>query len=139
MCRQYYNRCGAGVLGTVLFNFGFVTTVPSWINEKRSHVSVNKTYGTTISLASGLHSSQDASDIVADRVWFSSFCCNLVFFAIGIVSCMAFWPYLQGVATNNCCTPPFLSPSPPSSSSCCCCCCCCCRCCPALPRARSPA
>jgi hypothetical protein len=68
----------AGVLGTVLFNFGFVTTVPSWINEKRPSVSVNKT------------------------VWFSSFCCNLVFFAIGIIGCMAFGPYLAGVASNNC-------------------------------------
>lgn len=68
----------AGVLGTVLFNFGFVTTVPSWINEKRSDVSVNKT------------------------VWFSSFCCNIVFFAIGISGCMAFGPYLAGVASNNC-------------------------------------
>jgi hypothetical protein len=25
----------AGVLGTILFNFGFVTTVPSWVNEKK--------------------------------------------------------------------------------------------------------
>merc|ERR1719221_1904229 len=31
----------AAVLGTVLFNFGFVTTVPSWINEKRPRVSAN--------------------------------------------------------------------------------------------------
>jgi hypothetical protein len=45
--------------GTILFNFGFVTTVPSWVNEKKPHVSVNKT------------------------VWISTFCCNLVFFAIG--------------------------------------------------------
>ena len=49
----------AAVLGTILFNFGFVTTVPSWVNEKKPHVSVNKT------------------------VWISTFCCNLVFFAIG--------------------------------------------------------
>merc|ERR1719197_799644 len=25
----------AGVVGNILFNFGFVTTVPSWINEKK--------------------------------------------------------------------------------------------------------
>jgi hypothetical protein len=66
------------VLGTVLFNFGFVTTVPSWINEKRPHVSVNKT------------------------VWFASFMCNVIFFVIGIVGCMAFGPYLAGPASNNC-------------------------------------
>ncbi len=52
----------AAVLGTILFNFGFVTTVPSWVNEKKPHVSVNKT------------------------VWISTFCCNLVFFAIGAQS-----------------------------------------------------
>ena len=28
----------AAVLGTILFNFGFVTTVPSWINEKEPSV-----------------------------------------------------------------------------------------------------
>ena len=32
----------AAVLGTILFNFGFVTTVPSWVNEKKPGVSVNK-------------------------------------------------------------------------------------------------
>ena len=35
------------------------------------------------------------------QVWFSSFCCNLVFFSIGIIGCMAFAPYLAGVASNN--------------------------------------
>ena len=56
----------AAVLGTVLFNFGFVTTVPSWVNEKKPHVSVNKV------------------------VWVSTFCCNLVFFAIGATT--LHWP-----------------------------------------------
>ena len=68
----------AAVLGTILFNFGFVTTVPSWVNEKKPHVSVNKT------------------------VWLSTFCCNLVFFAIGVVGCMAWAPHLAGPATNSC-------------------------------------
>merc|ERR1712070_8659 len=32
----------AGVVGNILFNFGFVTTVPSWINEKKDGVPVNR-------------------------------------------------------------------------------------------------
>ena len=30
------------VLGTMMFAFTFVVTVPSWVNEKKEHVSVNK-------------------------------------------------------------------------------------------------
>lgn len=30
------------VLGTVIFNYAYVTTIPSWVNEKKPHVSVNK-------------------------------------------------------------------------------------------------
>jgi len=30
------------VLGTVIFNYAFVTTVPSWVNEKKGIVSINK-------------------------------------------------------------------------------------------------
>jgi hypothetical protein len=29
-------------LGTVIFNFAFVIFIPSWLNEKQPHVSVNK-------------------------------------------------------------------------------------------------
>ena len=68
----------AGVLGTILFNFGFVTTVPSWVNEKRPGVSVNK------------------------AVWLSSFLCIVIFFAIGIPGTMAFQDYLAGPATGSC-------------------------------------
>ena len=68
----------AGVLGTILFNFGFVTTVPSWVNEKRPSVSVNK------------------------AVWLSSFLCIVIFFVIGIPGCMAFQDYLAGPATGMC-------------------------------------
>lgn len=56
----------AGVIGTILFNFGFVTTVPSWVNEKKPDVSVNKT------------------------VWLSTLICNVVFFIVGIPGAMAF-------------------------------------------------
>lgn len=31
----------AGVLGTVIFNYAFVVTVPSWVNEKKPNVSPN--------------------------------------------------------------------------------------------------
>lgn len=30
------------VLGTIIFNYAFVVTVPSWVNEKRESVSINK-------------------------------------------------------------------------------------------------
>ena len=33
----------AGVLGGIFFNFGFVTTVPSWVNEKAPGVPINRT------------------------------------------------------------------------------------------------
>ena len=49
----------SAVLGTILFNFGFVTTIPSWVNEKKPDVSVNKV------------------------VWYSSFACVAIFFLIG--------------------------------------------------------
>ncbi|EGD79867.1 hypothetical protein PTSG_10151 [Salpingoeca rosetta] len=68
----------AGVLGTILFNFGFVTTVPSWVNEKRPSVSVNRV------------------------VWLSTFLCNAVFFIMGIPPAMAFSQYLAGPATGQC-------------------------------------
>ena len=35
----------AAVLGTILFNFGFVTTVPSWVNEKQARISWSRTGG----------------------------------------------------------------------------------------------
>ena len=37
------------VAGVVLFNYAFSVTVPSWLNEKRSDVSVNQVT-TTLSL-----------------------------------------------------------------------------------------
>ena len=30
------------MVGTLLFNFGFASCVPSWVNEKREGVSVNR-------------------------------------------------------------------------------------------------
>jgi len=33
--------------GSVMFNYGFVVMVPSWLNEKKQTVSVNKTMWTS--------------------------------------------------------------------------------------------
>jgi len=68
----------AGILGTVLFNFGFVTTVPSWVNEKRPHVSVNRT------------------------LWLSTTFCIAVYIAVGAAVAAAFGEVLQGTVTNTC-------------------------------------
>eukprot|EP00056_Hartaetosiga_gracilis_P022065 m.28030 g.28030 ORF g.28030 m.28030 type:complete len:612 (-) comp9419_c0_seq1:127-1962(-) len=68
----------AGVLGNILFNFGFVTTVPSWVNEKKKSVSVNKV------------------------VWLSTFLCIVIFFVMGVPPAMAFRDQLSGPATGNC-------------------------------------
>jgi len=41
---------GAGAtLGSILFNFAFVVTVPSWVNEKRKDVRIHETLSSTIS------------------------------------------------------------------------------------------
>ena len=38
-----------GLVGTVMFNYTFVTSIPSWVNEKKPRVSVNKSiWSTTI-------------------------------------------------------------------------------------------
>lgn len=68
----------AAWLGTILFNFGFVTTVPSWVNEKRPHVSVNRS------------------------IWTATTLCIGVFFAVGLPGALAFRDVLQGPSTNTC-------------------------------------
>eukprot|EP00441_Pelagodinium_beii_P021313 CAMPEP_0197677190 /NCGR_PEP_ID=MMETSP1338-20131121/87990_1 /TAXON_ID=43686 ORGANISM="Pelagodinium beii, Strain RCC1491" /NCGR_SAMPLE_ID=MMETSP1338 /ASSEMBLY_ACC=CAM_ASM_000754 /LENGTH=192 /DNA_ID=CAMNT_0043257981 /DNA_START=228 /DNA_END=803 /DNA_ORIENTATION=- len=68
----------AAVLGTVLFNFGFVTTVPSWVNEKHPRVSVNRS------------------------LWVSTILCIVVFFAVGISGGLAFQDVLQGPVSGTC-------------------------------------
>eukprot|EP00026_Physarum_polycephalum_P003313 Phypoly_transcript_03323.p1 GENE.Phypoly_transcript_03323~~Phypoly_transcript_03323.p1 ORF type:complete len:556 (+),score=48.61 Phypoly_transcript_03323:797-2464(+) len=35
-------RQQAGVLGTIMFNFAYITTIPSWVNEKKPSVSVHQ-------------------------------------------------------------------------------------------------
>ena len=56
----------------------FVTTVPSWVNEKRPEVSVNKT------------------------LWSATFLCNCIFFLMGIPGAMAYQAILAGPATGQC-------------------------------------
>jgi hypothetical protein len=68
----------AGVLGNILFNFGFVTTVPSWVNEKRPRVSTNYV------------------------LWISTFMCVVIFFVVGLPGAFAFSDVMQGPVTNTC-------------------------------------
>jgi hypothetical protein len=41
--------------GVVLFNFAYIITVPSWLNEKQNHVSVNKVVWNSSLLSTGLY------------------------------------------------------------------------------------
>jgi hypothetical protein len=68
----------AAWLGNILFNFGYVTTVPSWVNEKRPSVSTNKT------------------------LWVSTTACIGVFFGVGLIGALAYGDVLQGLVTNTC-------------------------------------
>ena len=68
----------AGVLGTILFNFGFVTTVPSWVNEKEPGTRVNPV------------------------MWSSTTLCVFIFCVMGIPPAIAFAPYLEGPVTGTC-------------------------------------
>lgn len=68
----------AGVIGNILFNFGFVTTVPSWINEKEEKVKVNKS------------------------LWLSTSLCIIIYLLIGLPGAYVFSDKLQGTVTNTC-------------------------------------
>lgn len=39
------------VLGTVVFNYAYVTTIPSWVNEKKPYVSINKSMWSSAALS----------------------------------------------------------------------------------------
>merc|ERR1712100_711775 len=67
-----------GVVGNILFNFGFVTTVPSWINEKAPNVSVNKS------------------------LWSATTICIFIYLAIGIPGAIVYSDVLQGPVSNTC-------------------------------------
>ncbi|CAE7307236.1 SPAC1F5.02, partial [Symbiodinium necroappetens] len=38
----------SSLVGTVLFNFAFTSTLPSWVNEKKAEVSVGATFWTVM-------------------------------------------------------------------------------------------
>lgn len=68
----------AGVVGNILFNFGFVTTVPSWINEKKDGVPVNRS------------------------LWWATTLCVIIYLVIGLPGAYVFADYLQGPVTATC-------------------------------------
>lgn len=73
-----YTGTQAGVLGNILFNFGFVTTVPSWVNEKRPRVSTNSV------------------------LWIATAMCVGIFFIVGLPGAFAFSDVMQGPVTGSC-------------------------------------
>jgi hypothetical protein len=46
----------SGLIGTVLFNFAFCSTLPSWVNEKRDDVSITMSFGITMAYVVILYS-----------------------------------------------------------------------------------
>eukprot|EP00927_Polykrikos_kofoidii_P042236 TRINITY_DN3609_c0_g1_i2.p1 TRINITY_DN3609_c0_g1~~TRINITY_DN3609_c0_g1_i2.p1 ORF type:complete len:456 (+),score=73.46 TRINITY_DN3609_c0_g1_i2:109-1368(+) len=61
----------SALIGTVFFNFSFISTLPSWVNEKHPDVSIIATFGTTM------------------------FYVVLVYSLIGVVGGMAFAPFFE--------------------------------------------
>lgn len=45
----------AQVLGTIIFNYSFIITVPSWINEKKPEVNITKSVWITTTAATSLY------------------------------------------------------------------------------------
>mmetsp|Transcript_176076 Transcript_176076/g.559408 ORF Transcript_176076/g.559408 Transcript_176076/m.559408 type:complete len:459 (-) Transcript_176076:104-1480(-) len=68
----------AGVLGSILFNWNVLTTVPSWINERKPNISVNKT------------------------LWCSTTFCVMMYLFISLAGATAFADVLQGPVTGTC-------------------------------------
>jgi len=66
------------VLGTVIFNYAFVTSIPSWLNEKVSDLDILD----RSSLESNNHSQKhDVS--INKSVWSSSIAASALFLLIG--------------------------------------------------------
>jgi len=64
-------RQQAGVLGTIMFNFAFITTIPSWVNEKKPSVSVHRS------------------------LWSACIVSTITFFVVGYLGSRAFPAMLQ--------------------------------------------
>jgi amino acid permease len=47
----FFSTNQSQVLGTIIFNYAFTTTVPSWVNEKKEKVSINKTIWSSTGIA----------------------------------------------------------------------------------------
>ena len=54
------------LFGVIIFNYTFTITVPAWLNEKKSHVSINRT------------------------IWASTTLCTLLYIIFGLFGALAF-------------------------------------------------
>ena len=79
------------VLSVVIFNFGYVMTIPSWLNEKKVDVSVHKSIWTSVAIGvvvflalgifGGLSLDYDGGDLIAavDNLGSKAVSCSLQF------------------------------------------------------------
>lgn len=100
------------ILGIVVFNFAFVTSLPSWVNEKVPfslyfvlhiflHVKLSLQYSFSDHLELNPrehHSHQSPSAPVVSSVWLSVGLATAITFIIGIFGALAYAPFFD---TNN--------------------------------------
>jgi hypothetical protein len=55
--------------GVVLFNYAYIVTVPSWLSEKKNHVSVNTTIWTSSTLSSAIYFGTYEAMVGCGVVW----------------------------------------------------------------------
>lgn len=60
------------VLGVVVFNFAVISSIPSWVNEKKEGVSILRTLGYSVGLALGLFTLIGIFGGMAFAPWFNS-------------------------------------------------------------------
>ena len=60
------------VLGVVVFNFAIISSIPSWVNEKKEDVSILKTMGISISMALALFTITGVFGGLAYEPWFNT-------------------------------------------------------------------
>ena len=94
------------VLGVSLFNFAFVSSIPSWVCEKREDVSITRTLGTVLPLAVGIFilmgwlggtafAPWDGSDTLLDQLRDTNAVGKLTFFAFPIIVNLTSIPVLS--------------------------------------------